>query len=358
MQTIQSASWLDKHTLLFSDEEPEEDEEIEEDEELPTRFWCRTDPPALAWRNEYPQSWALTVREADRTLYTSSNAKNCTLFTNPKVLTVEELLKNVLFPPPTGEEGSAEQKERLAHWQREVVEREGQSVIRWYRETTQEKFHVADTIWTDPATHRIIARECRETDPMTGRPVSVQVCSDYRYNEELPENAFEMPPGKPIVERDLTSHMPEVWETLSAQERHALQALLRRSEIAWQNANFAEFAALWNFNLVSNVPRDTEWKERLLEQAEAGSRWESQIESANKQDFIPVTIAVHAFHWVKQRHKILLIRSRLSVSWQEGGVWEGVTEYCVRRRGRGFRIVHWEAPWEEIKEARRRSLAA
>jgi len=353
MLTIQTASWHEKYSFFTSGEELEE-EELEEDDELPAHFWLRIDPPALAWRNDYENSWSLTVREADRSLHTASTWKTCDLSITQKPLTAAELLRHVLFPPPSVE--SVEEGGETgvcALWQHETVERDGRPVIRWYRESTQERFHVVDTIWTEPETHRIVARECRETDPITNRPVSVQVYSDYRYNEELPANAFEMPAGKPIVQRDDKGFMPEVWDTLPAQERQALQTLLHRSEIAWQNADFTAFAALWDFHVVSNVPRDTEWKERLLEQAGAGSRWKSQIEAANKQDFIPVTVAVSTYQWVKERHKVLRIKARLSVFWEDGTVWEGATDYYVRRTGRGVRIVHWEAPWEEIKSKTR-----
>ncbi|MCW3094965.1 MAG: hypothetical protein JWL77_583 [Chthonomonadaceae bacterium] len=352
MEEIQTASWLE--TITISEQgDPEE-------YAMPARYWLRTHPPALAWRDEYGEEWSLTVREAGRHLHTASTWKECILRSDPTVLTAKELLDHVLFSPLFEEDaiqGDLEEKRAHVLWQREVVEHYDRSLIRWYRETTQEKFHVVETVWTEPDTHRIVDRERRETDPVTKRTVSLEVCTDYRYNEELPANVFEMPPGKPIVSEEHKG-FPEVWDTLSEKERQTLQTLLHRSETAWQNADFVAFASVWDFHVTANVPRDTEWKERLLQQAGSDSRWQSQIEAAHKQNFIPVTVAVNAFRCGPDRHRVLHLKARLSVSWADGTAWEGTTDYFVRRRGRGVRIVHWEAPWEEIKEARQRLLGA
>jgi hypothetical protein len=343
MQQIQTASWSETHTvgeyIVVDGRDP-----------IPQRFWLRTDPPALAWRTEFSEEWSHDVIDGLKHLSTASTWKTCQLEMTKKPITVERLLNHVLFPSPSAEhEGGG--KEAHALWQQETVEREGRMVVRWHRETTQKQFHVAETIWTEADTHRIVATERRETDPTTNKIVAVEARNHYVYDAELPGDVFEMPPGKPIVEiADDDAFMPEVWDRLSPREQAAIQAVIHQSEAAWQNADFTAFSAVWNFHVVPDVPRDTEWKERV-QRAKSGSRWQSQVTSANTQDFVPVTVSVNTFRWGPERRKVMRVKANLSISWGEGMSWQGQTDYYIGRRGRGFRIVHWEYPAEEINEA-------
>ena len=344
MQKVQTASWTETLTIG-------QDVGSKENDAIPAQFWLRTDPPALAWRNDFGESWDHTVIDGARRLFTASTWKTCQLDIAEKPITVEELVGHVLFPPPLKENHAIDGRVHVP-WQQEATEREGRPVVRWHRETTQEKFHVAETVWTEPHTHRIVAKERRETDPITNRTASVEVRDHYRYNESLPPAVFEMPTGKPIVEREEDEEfMAEVWDRLPVKERTAIQNLLHRSEMAWQSGDFPAFAALWHFHIVPDVPRDTEWKERLEQQAKSGSRSKSEVISANKQDFVPITVGVNTYRWGPERRRVLRVKALLSISWGEGASWEGQTDYYVGRRGRGYRIVHWECPWEEIREA-------
>ena len=346
MQTVQTASWIETHTLAEAG-----DMDVDE-EAIPMQFWLRIDPPALAWRDDYGEAWSHRVIDGARHLYTASTWKTCDLDVKKAPITVEELLNHVLFPGASAENDiQADNRANRMVWHHEEVEREGRMLVQWSAEGAQDSYHVMERIWTESDTHRIVGRERREIDPVTNETVSLTTSTNYRYNEPLPEGAFEMPSDKPIIQRKDRDIMPEVWDTLSEKQRQAVQAILHRSEAAWQEGDFNAFSAVWNFHIAKHLPLASEWQERLQQQAMPVRRWQSQVVSANKQEFIPVMVAVSSFRWGPERHKVLRVKSKLSVSWGESEAWTGTTEYYVRRRGRGYRIVHWECPWEEIKEA-------
>lgn len=247
----------------------------------------------------------------------------------------------------------------LVPWQQQAVEREGRPVIQWYRKTMEQDYYVEEMVWTEPDTSRIVSKERKGIDPVTGQTIFLDTSENYRYNEGLPEGFFDAPPEMQVVQQDYAELEAGVWDRLSAKERVGIQTIIHRSEDAWQNANFAAFTAVWNFHVVDYLPLDTEWKQRLEAQAESGSHWHSEVEIAHRQDYIPITVTIRGpsksgegiFMWGLERRKVLHVKARLSVFWGEKMEWEGTTVYYVGRRGRGCRIVHWECPWEKIKEA-------
>ena len=236
-------------------------------------------------------------------------------------------------------------------WRHNKVEHEGHAANQWFREYIHDNFRVTETVWTELQTPRIVRKECRQTDPQTGRLIAVEVCDRYVYNEDPPAGIFEMPAGKRLVtyNKDL---MPEVWDTLPARDRKAVQTAINRSDEAWRNADALTFASVWEFGFVSLVPREGEWQQRVEEQKGLWSRWDSVVETANTQRIIFVTVARYTYKWAPERRKVLHVRVRLNVAGnQRANEWTGCAEFYLRRKGRGYRIVHWDCPLEEIRDA-------
>lgn len=146
--------------------------------------------------------------------------------------------------------------------------------------------------------------------------------------------------------------MPEVWDTLSPQQRQALQETIARSDAGWKNADFLTFASAWKFDYADLIPRKEEWEARVQQQTGLWSRWDSEVESVRTRSPIMVPIDTHSFRGVTQKRRVLRVRVKLSVVWEEGTLWTGRAFFSLLRRGRGVRIVYWECPWEEIKAAR------
>ena len=235
---------------------------------------------------------------------------------------------------------------------------DGQSLIRWHQETVEDNFRVARSVWTETATHRIMRREQREINLLTGQDARFTVHDRYLYDAPPPDGAFEMPPDKPIVTMETRGMMPEVWDTLSPAQRQSLQRTINRSDAGWRNADFAAFGAGWAFGSAGHLPPASEWQERVVKQAGMWRDWNSEIMSANAQPFVPVTVATNSYRWLKMKdganvkNEFLRVKVKLRVTWSEDGAWEGDTDFFLRRKGRGYEIVHWECPWAEIEAAR------
>lgn len=340
MAEIETAAWVETRTRW----DRHDGEEIA----MSTPHWLRMNPPAEAWHIDFEDSWSHDVADERGRYHTASTWDKCHFYPHNRPYAPDHLLTKVFFPPAP-EASSPTQCSRL-EWQHEQVEQEGKSLLRWYCDYVQDNFHVTQSIWAEPESRRIVRKERHETDLQTGEPAAIIVCDQYLYNGEPPAGTFEMPAGKPIVTPDYGNTMPEVWDTFSTKEQAAIQEIINRSDAGWRNADFSPFASVWEFDFVSLVPREAEWRERVQQQAGLWNRWISVVESANTQRFIPVTIAVTTFRWGPERYKVLRVKVKLKVAQEEGASeWEGHAEFYLRRKGRGYRIVHWECPWEEIK---------
>lgn len=348
MQEVKTVYWVEAHTGWGK-------HDGEEGHTFSTQHWLRMTPPAEAWRTDFDGSWSHDVTDEHGHLHTASTWKMCHFHPHSRPYDPEDLLRQVFFPLPVhnpSSEVSSTTKRPRTEWQNEQVEIKGQSLVRWYRDYVQDNFHVTQTIWTESETHRIVRKERRETDLLTGKPASIVICDRYTYNAELPAGTFEMPSDKPLVTPDYQNIMPEVWDALSASEQQAVQETINRSDAGWRSADFAAFASAWEFDFVSLVPHVAEWQERVQQQTGLWSRWTSVVKAANTQNFVPITVTTHTFRWGPEKRKVLRVKVKLDVAWKVGATgWDGGAEFYLRRKGHGYRIVHWECPWEEIRDA-------
>jgi hypothetical protein len=347
MQDIKTAHWVETHTLWERDDG--------EEDTFPIREWIRLDPPARAWQNDHDGSWSYDVVDERGRLHTVSTWKHCSLDPDYRPPDPKVLLQDVLFSPPVADDSvDPFPSQRRVEWQHEQVEMDGVSLVKWYREYTHGNFGVVESVWTEPQTHRIVRKESRETNLLTGKPAILEVCDRYTYNEEPPEGTFEMPADKPIITHEDKDLMPEVWDTLSATEQQAIQKTIDRSDAGWQNADFQAFASVWDFDFQSHLPRQLEWQSRVRQQAGLWNRWNSEVESAITMDCIPVRIARTSFTFaMRPKRKVLWVKVKLNVAWsEEESAWEDTAEFYIRRKGRGYRIVHWDFRGEQIKAER------
>jgi len=186
--------------------------------------------------------------------------------------------------------------------------------------------------------------------------VLVEVCDGYRYNEEPPEGTFDLPAGKRLVTPDPVPASPDITGTLPAEERAELVRLISASEAGWEAGDFRAFAKAWKFKDARSkrpLPSREEWRERVEAQKGRRADWASRIVSVEQADYFPVTTGPNACTGVRMPG-VLQVRTSLHVRGAAGGPeWEGEARFFVQRGKTGFRIVHWEAPVEEIREATR-----
>ena len=324
------------------------------------REYIRFDPPAHANYQDFTNSWSHNVRNERGSFHTASSWDVCSLYPHQWPFTAAGLLKDVLFAPPASEENvSGSLPASHDRWQSASVEVDGRALIRWHQETVEGNFRVARSVWTEAATHRIMRREQREINLLTGEDARFTVHDRYIYDAPPPDGAFEMPPDKPIVTIDTRGIMPEVWDTLSPAQRQSLQRTINLSDAGWRKADFAAFGAGWAFGAAGHLPPESEWQERVQKQAGMWREWNSEITSVNTQPFVPVTVATNSYRWQKMKdgaqvkNEFLRVKVKLRVTWgEDGGAWEGAADFFLRRKGRGYKIAHWECPWAEIESAR------
>src|SRR5512142_323181 len=94
MDEIKTASWVE--TRYHMGEHPGTTR---------ATIWLRMEPPARAWRDEIIEGgsgWSHHVRDARGFLSTASSWEKCTLTPETTPPTAEELLREVLAPPLSG----------------------------------------------------------------------------------------------------------------------------------------------------------------------------------------------------------------------------------------------------------------
>jgi hypothetical protein len=328
MEKIETAYWVETRTSYGPHEFS-----------FSMETWVRLNPPARAWRSTIGNEWSHDVVDERGHLHMASTWDNCMLMPTPRPYTTESVLAEALLPPD------------MSQWKSEPEESDGQTLTRFEKEYPEGTFRVNVTIWANPETRRIVRMERRETDPETERPVVFEVRDRYTYNEEAPEGTFDMPPGKPVVPLDLSGFMADAWPSLPPEEQRGIQEAINRSDAAWMRADFREFSSAWRFDYLPRLPPKADWRKRVEKQRGIWNRWESQVESARADSPVSVRIATSAFAMLGER-KALMVKTMLRVTWAEDSdTWEGHAEYFLMRSRKGYRIVHWDCPWEEIRAA-------
>ena len=352
-QDIWAAAWEETRVMatpLRSDSDWEPDP-------IPALHWIRVNPPAHAWHHAYSDSWSHDVMDARGHLHTASSWDHSSLSSRPNSYTPDELLRKVLFPHFLPDESEESRVKELRTWRQETVEENGQPLLRWQRTTISGNFQVEEHVWAEPQTRRIARKERRETNLITSKLSTVDVCDRYTFNQPAPAGTFEMPSDKPLRIREESKGWPDIWDTLTAQEQQAIQEVIARSDAGWRAGDGRAFASAWKFDFQKHLPPETEWKQRVKQQAGQWREWISQIESASMQEGLPVRYNAHSFLIAMLKRKILCVDVKVYVRWQEGGdVWEGEAEFFLRKQSGRYRIVHWECPWAEIEAARKQAM--
>jgi hypothetical protein len=163
-------------------------------------FWLRANPPTLAWRTEDGGYWSLDVIDGRGRWHTDSNRVNCLLYP-ASPLTAEALARRVVAPEPPSGPVFEESLDSLAV--RPVFLWTGlRRALRYDWDVIRGNFRVRYTVWVERKTRRLIRKEKREFNLLTGREFSLEVHDRYLYNRKPPPDAFEMPPGRPTERHD------------------------------------------------------------------------------------------------------------------------------------------------------------
>ncbi|HZT43956.1 MAG TPA: hypothetical protein VFA07_17450 [Chthonomonadaceae bacterium] len=313
-------------------------------------YWLRIDPPAQAWKDTYPTEWSYDVQTPRGRFHFASSWDANTHYVDPPLFTREKALLEVLAPldQPSGEP-----------WQVETVQRDGRSLLCYHRKIFRHRisvhqgkehivgtFPIEETIWADPDTRRIVGKETNYFDASTGEVEHSSISEQFTYNVRLPKGVFRLPEEKPM----LTSRSQR-WKDLSLELQQAIQTIINRSDAGWQKGDFSEFGSVWRFDYAPHLPTKADWQARFAQQAGRWQRWQSECEYAFRQNRIAVSLGRNTFNWGEE-HSVWHVIVNLHLVWSEhGDGFQGSEHFFLKRIGRGFRIVHWEFPWEKIKAA-------
>jgi hypothetical protein len=341
MDELTSAEWVETHTQY---PDPEHTHLM--------RYWVRFDPPAEAWRGAFDTHDIVDERGH---LHTAASWEDCVLYPSPNRPTREGLLRKVVMEHLPVDEGAGELSQGVGTWRCERVELDGRPAVRYAAEYAKESFRVAHAVWFDPETRRVLRREREETDPLTGQVVLREVCHQYRYNHEAPAGTFDLPPsGKSLVRHERGDLWPDVTKTLPESEREQIEEAIRSSGTGWATDDFADFGRCWRFESGPGLlPSEADWEARVEQQRGRWDRWESRIVEIRRMDRLVVATASHSFRSV-ERPGVLRVKVALRVGWGGAGVWEGDAAFQVIQEPEGYRILHWECPFEEIRSTRGR----
>ena len=317
-----------------------------------TTHWVRLDPPAYAWRNEHRKGWSHHVVDERGHLYTASRWTNCSLSPSPVPITSEGLIPNFLAPV-VPEKPALEGSPGTLRVRSVILE--GSEVQHYEWERIQGNFRVQYQIWAEPKSRRLIRREIREWNLLTGEETSHELHDNYIYNREPPPDVFRMPPDRPIEEVSPGSTMPEVWSNLPDSDRSEIQSLIAQSDKGWREGDFAVFSSAWQFGGAAIVPTEQEWKTRIESQRGIWSEWQQVVTRAYLVSGITVQTGQLSSLMHNDGTATLWVRTRLRVIMSENNRrWEGEGEVCVQGEAGTRRIVHWEVSLMEMLAALRK----
>ncbi len=201
---------------------------------------------------------------------------------------------------------------------------------------------IYETVWTDPQTNLVVRTEQHDIDLDSKKESASYICDNYRYNENIPETEFQapMPPQAHlmVMNNQKDKKPPEV----SAADRAAIQKLISASDLAWSQGDFAQFAAVWDFDYMAltylnpaeaaqfPAQRSQYYKELTLAQRGVWKSWHTGINKITPVSIgsgIPDAFRVETFSNLRWRDRPAMRENEYT--------------YYVRNTPNGWRVLDW-----------------
>lgn len=317
-----------------------------------SRHWLRLDPPALAWLTDQGEHDLIDERGHFHSVETWDA---CHLDPHTTPQSQDDLVSAIL---PWGAFSSHDCELALGPdgnplWERTWETIRGQEAARYRTEFGKGDFHVECILWLEALTGRLLRQEQVDRDPLTGTPVQHLIQRDYQYDVEPPPEVFNLPPpGKPLVVDEVREPPQDIRATLPPEERRQIERIIAASNTHWARGDFDRFCRVWHFLDLERetiLPGRSEWEAALRARPQP-TTWASAVNSITRDDSIPVWSGTCTVSPISVPD-VLRIHSRLQVESPDGFLWVGDAVYTVQRRPRGYRLVHWHFPAEEIRSA-------
>ena len=251
-------------------------------------------------------------------------------------------------------------------WQGRRVTVAGQPFILFERQREYAKLpsfrgdmraRIQDSVWVDPQTNLVVREETHCYDVDQKREENSTVSDQFRYDENIPDSAFQvpMPPQAHLAvvdhdryQRDPTKRKaaPQIAEV----DRAAIQKLIAASDLAWSQGDFAKFAALWDFDYLSNLYANSAdraqfpaQRSRHFENLVMAQRgvWKSWHTGINK--ITPVSI-------VSGVTDAFCVETFSNLRWKGlSAMRENEYTYYVRNTPNGWRVLDWNPSAESLR---------
>ena len=200
-----------------------------------------------------------------------------------------------------------------------------------------------ETVLTDPKTNLVVRSETHPVKDGKVLDENSSVYDQFRYNEDIPDSEFQcpMPPqAYLLVLSDLKDERTA--ETIAA-DRAAIQKLIAASDTAWSQGDFAQFAAVWDFDYLGNTYANPAERAQFVAQRShlywenrvAGQRgkWKSWHTAIHKIE--PVSL----FSGGPDAYKVETFSSMRCAGRDD--LHEGEQPYFVRNTPNGWRVLDW-----------------
>lgn len=190
-------------------------------------------------------------------------------------------------------------------------------------------------LWVDPKTRRVLRREQRQWHPPHGPVAFLTIAENFRYDDTPPPGTFTLtpPPGATVLTRGAS-----LWNRLTSAEKQALQQAIAHTEQGWQQGDFAQFAADWNFafptgiiNATHSTDHRRQWQDQVQHQKGRWAEWRSRItDVTSPSDVTPALF--------------FRVHVHTEGKWADNGqTWEGNAYYLfLRDNDNKPRIVDWQ----------------
>ena len=175
-------------------------------------------------------------------------------------------LMDIISPPPLRQKGvlaPAGPGDKFTEWNVSRATIGEQTLIKFEQEREYAKLldhrdRIQDIVWVDPQTNLVVRAEMHSFDLDAKREEATTIYDQFRYNENIPDTAFQapMPPQAHllVVSRERYQRNPDKRRNplvVADADRAAIQNLIAASDTAWSQGDFAQFAAVWDFDYLS-----------------------------------------------------------------------------------------------------------
>ena len=376
MQSVRTATWVETIIESRSDGEYQRRE----------RICARLNPPALSrtavdgWKTNGqagPTPGMITLQDARGMLVHWQKHERWDLlpgWNGPGGGTLniarQEVLRNLLGPrdATAGSKPIAGTPIETSHWERDTVQQNGHTFLRFHKAYGNQFFGGEEAIWADPETRLIVRREVATRELREGKEQRWRsVAEDFRYNDRALVTSLDLapPPGTPVQSAGF--HFEDrrfgIWDSLSKAQRDQIVRLIDQTVAAWGKGDYPRFAEGWDFDHTGGLPRVNQAGKVIVQTAdERQVEWRTRVSRMRSKpvstkadlqniialkDFPPDSLTRDLGFWSlpPEAADLLLVPTVVRCPLAQGSFTAMRGFFYLRRERDGFKVIRWDFGW-------------